>query len=58
MELVEGGSLQAKVAGAPQPAGWAASLVATEKLSADERKDCLALSREVGDVLARARGAR
>jgi serine/threonine-protein kinase len=29
MELVEGGSLQAKIAGAPQPAGWAASLVAT-----------------------------
>jgi serine/threonine-protein kinase len=29
MELVEGGSLQAKVAGTPQPAAWAASLVAT-----------------------------
>jgi hypothetical protein len=29
MELVEGGSLQAKVAGTPQPAAWAASLTAT-----------------------------
>jgi serine/threonine-protein kinase len=29
MELVEGGSLAAKVAGAPQSAAWAASLVAT-----------------------------
>jgi serine/threonine-protein kinase len=29
MELVEGGSLKAKAAGASQPAGWAASLVAT-----------------------------
>jgi serine/threonine-protein kinase len=29
MELLEGGSLAAKVAGAPQPAGWAASPVAT-----------------------------
>jgi serine/threonine-protein kinase len=29
MELVEGGSLAAKIAGTPQPAGWAASLVAT-----------------------------
>src|SRR5262249_54863915 len=28
-ELVEGGSLSAKVAGTPQPAGWAASVVAT-----------------------------
>jgi serine/threonine-protein kinase len=28
MELVEGGSLQAKVAGTPQPAAWSASLVA------------------------------
>jgi serine/threonine-protein kinase len=29
MELVEGGSLAEKVAGAPQPAAWAASLLAT-----------------------------
>jgi prepilin-type processing-associated H-X9-DG protein len=29
MELVEGGNLQAKVAGTPQPAFWAASLTAT-----------------------------
>ena len=29
MEFVEGGSLAAKVGGAPQPAAWAASLVAT-----------------------------
>jgi serine/threonine-protein kinase len=29
MELVEGGSLAEKLAGAPQPAAWAASLVAT-----------------------------
>jgi serine/threonine-protein kinase len=29
MELVEGGSLSQKLAGAPQPAAWAASLVAT-----------------------------
>jgi serine/threonine-protein kinase len=29
MELVEGGSLQAKIAGTPQPAAWAASLTAT-----------------------------
>ena len=29
MELVEGGSLAAKVAGAPQPAAWAASMTAT-----------------------------
>jgi serine/threonine-protein kinase len=29
MELVEGGSLDAKVAGMPQPAAWAASLTAT-----------------------------
>jgi serine/threonine-protein kinase len=29
MELVEGGNLQAKIAGTPQPAGWSASLTAT-----------------------------
>jgi serine/threonine-protein kinase len=29
MELVEGGSLRAKIAGTPQPAAWAASLTAT-----------------------------